>query len=66
MKGTGFKNVSDLYKASELSLQYNLAVVYDENEDSYFAANNKEADIFDAVLTTNGITFDRFIDPLYK
>lgn len=36
-----------------------------QSENAYFAANNKEADIFDAVLTTNGITFDRFIDPLY-
>ena len=65
MKGTGFKNISDLHKASELSLRYNLAVAYDKNENSYFAVDNKEADIFATVLTTNGITFDRFIDPLY-
>lgn len=65
MKGTGFKNVSDLYKASELSLRYNLDVVYDENEDAYFAVDYKEADIFATILTINGITFDRFRDPLW-
>lgn len=64
-KGTKFTNVSDLFIASDLSIKYNLAVVYSEEEDSYFAADNKEADIFEALLTVNKITFDRVVDALY-
>lgn len=64
-KGTKFTNVSDLFIASDLSIKHNLAVVYSEEEDNYFAADNKEADIFEALLTVNGITFDRVVDALY-
>ena len=58
----GIKSVEQI---ENYSLHYNLAVIYDESENAYFSADNKEADILDAVFTTNGITFDRFIDPLY-
>ena len=64
-KGTRFINVSDLSIASDLSIKYNLAVVYSEEEDSYFAADNKKADIFEALLTVNKITFSRVADTLY-
>ena len=54
-----FTNISDLAKAAELHLTAELAVIWNDNDECYYAVNKSEADKFEKLLSENGIKYER-------